>query len=37
LTAFAEAGSQRACRQVIDLDDLDQLELITAEVMPALG
>jgi F420-dependent oxidoreductase-like protein len=37
LTAFAEAGSQRAYLQLIDLDDLDHLELIAAEVMPALG
>ena len=37
LAAFAEAGSQRAYLQVIDLDDLDQLELIAAAVMPALA
>jgi F420-dependent oxidoreductase-like protein len=37
LSAFAEAGAQRAYLQVIDLDDLDHLELIAAEVMPALG
>jgi F420-dependent oxidoreductase-like protein len=36
LSAFAQAGSQRAYLQVIDLDDLDQLELIAAEVMPQL-
>jgi F420-dependent oxidoreductase-like protein len=36
LNAFAEAGAQRCYLQVIDLDDLDQLELIAAEVMPAL-
>jgi F420-dependent oxidoreductase-like protein len=36
LTAFARAGSQRAYLQVIDLDDLDHLELIAAEVMPAV-
>jgi alkanesulfonate monooxygenase SsuD/methylene tetrahydromethanopterin reductase-like flavin-dependent oxidoreductase (luciferase family) len=37
LTAFARAGSQRAYLQVIDLDDLDHLELIAAEVMPAVS
>jgi F420-dependent oxidoreductase-like protein len=36
LRAFAEAGAQRCYLQVIDLDDLDHLELIAAEVMPAL-
>jgi len=36
LAGFAEAGSQRAYLQVIDLDDIDQLELIAAEVMPQL-
>jgi F420-dependent oxidoreductase-like protein len=36
LASFAEAGSQRAYLQVIDLDDIDQLELIAAEVMPQL-
>jgi F420-dependent oxidoreductase-like protein len=36
LAEYAEAGSQRAYLQTIDLDDLDQLELIAAEVMPAL-
>lgn len=36
LAAFAEAGSGRAYLQVIDLDDLDHLELIAAEVMPNL-
>jgi F420-dependent oxidoreductase-like protein len=36
LSVFAQAGSQRAYLQVIDLDDLDQLELIAAEVMPQL-
>jgi F420-dependent oxidoreductase-like protein len=37
LAAFAEAGSQRAYLQVIDLDDVDHLELIAAEVMPHLA
>jgi F420-dependent oxidoreductase-like protein len=37
LTAFARAGSQRAYLQMIDLDDLDHLELIAAEVMPAVS
>jgi F420-dependent oxidoreductase-like protein len=36
LSQFAEVGAQRAYLQVIDLDDLDQLELIAAEVMPSL-
>jgi F420-dependent oxidoreductase-like protein len=36
LVGLAEAGSQRAYLQVIDLDDIDQLELIAAEVMPQL-
>jgi F420-dependent oxidoreductase-like protein len=37
LTAFAQIGSQRAYLQIIDLDDLDHLELIAAEVMPQLA
>jgi len=37
LAAFVEAGSQRAYLQVIDLDDVDHLELIAAEVMPHLA
>jgi F420-dependent oxidoreductase-like protein len=37
LAAFAQAGSERAYLQVIDLDDVDQLELIAAEVMPQVG
>jgi F420-dependent oxidoreductase-like protein len=36
LAAFSEAGSQRAYLQVLDLDDVDQLELIAAEVMSQL-
>ncbi|MFF9376629.1 LLM class F420-dependent oxidoreductase [Streptomyces griseoluteus] len=34
---FQEAGSQRVYLQMLDLDDLDQLELISAEVMPQLS
>jgi alkanesulfonate monooxygenase SsuD/methylene tetrahydromethanopterin reductase-like flavin-dependent oxidoreductase (luciferase family) len=37
LVAFAEVGSERAYLQVIDLDDIDQLELVAAEVMPRVG
>ena len=37
LAAFAQAGSERAYLQVIDLDDIEQLELIAAEVMPQVG
>jgi alkanesulfonate monooxygenase len=37
LAAFAAAGSERAYLQVIDLDDIEQLELIAAEVMPQVG
>jgi F420-dependent oxidoreductase-like protein len=36
LAAFADAGAQRAYLQLIDLDDIDHLELIAAEVMPQL-
>ena len=36
LAAFAGAGAQRAYLQLIDLDDVDHLELIAAEVMPRL-
>ncbi|MBV9936424.1 MAG: LLM class flavin-dependent oxidoreductase, partial [Actinobacteria bacterium] len=34
LQAFAAAGAQRAYLQVLDLDDLDHLELLAAEVLP---
>ena len=34
LREFAAAGAQRAYLQVLDLDDLDHLELIAAEVLP---
>ncbi|MEV4723162.1 LLM class F420-dependent oxidoreductase [Micromonospora humida] len=33
---YAEAGSERIYLQVLDLADLDQLELVAAEVMPQL-
>jgi alkanesulfonate monooxygenase SsuD/methylene tetrahydromethanopterin reductase-like flavin-dependent oxidoreductase (luciferase family) len=33
---YAEAGSQRLYLQVRDLDDVDQLELIAAQVSPQL-
>jgi F420-dependent oxidoreductase-like protein len=34
LRAFAQAGAARAYLQVLDLDDLDHIRLIAAEVMP---
>jgi F420-dependent oxidoreductase-like protein len=34
LGKFAEAGAERAYLQLLDLDDLDHLELIAAEVAP---
>ncbi|MFJ3641273.1 LLM class F420-dependent oxidoreductase [Streptomyces sp. NPDC090108] len=34
---YAEAGSERIYLQALDLHDLDQLELISAEVMPQLS
>ena len=37
LRAYAEAGAERSYLQLIDLDDLDHLALIAAEVMPHLG
>jgi alkanesulfonate monooxygenase SsuD/methylene tetrahydromethanopterin reductase-like flavin-dependent oxidoreductase (luciferase family) len=37
LAEFAAAGSTRAYLQVIDLEDLDHIELIAAEVMPHLS
>ncbi|WP_446210886.1 LLM class F420-dependent oxidoreductase [Micromonospora sp. IBSANI012] len=33
---YAEAGSERIYLQLLDLTDLDQLELVAAEVMPQL-
>jgi F420-dependent oxidoreductase-like protein len=36
LATFAAAGARRAYLQVLDLDDLDHLRLIAAEVMPHL-
>jgi F420-dependent oxidoreductase-like protein len=37
LRAFADAGASRAYLQVLDLDDLDHVRLIGAEVAPLLG
>ncbi|HEV7888059.1 MAG TPA: LLM class F420-dependent oxidoreductase [Acidimicrobiales bacterium] len=37
LRGFAEAGATRAYLQVLDLDDLDHLRLIAAEVAPLLA
>jgi hypothetical protein len=34
LQKYAAAGAQRIYLQLLDLDDLDQLRLIAAEVMP---
>ena len=34
---FAELGSQRIYLQTLDLDDLDHLELVAAEVLPKVG
>lgn len=34
---FAEVGSQRIYLQLMDLTDIDQVELVAAEVMPQLG
>ena len=34
---YAEAGMERVYLQILDLDDLDHLRLIAAEVMPAVG
>jgi F420-dependent oxidoreductase-like protein len=36
LAAFADAGADRVYLQVLDLDDLEHLRLIAAEVMPRL-
>jgi len=36
LAAYRDAGAARAYLQVLDLDDLDHVHLIAAEVMPAL-
>jgi F420-dependent oxidoreductase-like protein len=36
LRAYAEIGAQRAFLQILDLDDLDHLDLIAAEVAPLL-
>ena len=37
LAEYAEAGASRSYLQVIDLDDLDHVALIAAEVMPKLA
>jgi F420-dependent oxidoreductase-like protein len=37
LRAYAEIGAQRAFLQILDLDDLDHLDLIAAEVAPSLA
>ncbi|MFE1785957.1 LLM class F420-dependent oxidoreductase [Streptomyces sp. NPDC059506] len=34
---FAEAGSSRVYLQILDLQDLDHLELVSSRVMPQLG
>jgi alkanesulfonate monooxygenase SsuD/methylene tetrahydromethanopterin reductase-like flavin-dependent oxidoreductase (luciferase family) len=36
LGAYRDAGAQRVYMQLMDLDDVDQLELIAAEVAPHL-
>jgi F420-dependent oxidoreductase-like protein len=37
LRAFADAGATRAYLQVLDLDDLDHLEVVAAEVLPEVS
>ena len=37
LAGFAAAGCDRMYLQVLDLDDVDHLRLVAAEVAPALG
>ncbi len=37
LHAFADAGAETAYLQVLDLDDLDHLRLVAAEVMPKVA
>ncbi|MEV0118633.1 LLM class F420-dependent oxidoreductase [Streptomyces sp. NPDC059037] len=37
ISAYAAVGSQRMYLQILDLDDLDHLELISSQVMPQLG
>lgn len=37
LGSFAEAGMDSVYLQVLDIDDLEHLELVAAEVLPALG
>jgi F420-dependent oxidoreductase-like protein len=37
IAAYREAGSERIYLQILDLDDLDHLELIAAQIMPQLA
>ncbi|TGB11526.1 LLM class F420-dependent oxidoreductase [Streptomyces sp. MZ04] len=37
INAYRAVGSQRMYLQILDLDDLDHLELISSQVMPQLG
>jgi F420-dependent oxidoreductase-like protein len=37
LGAFAEVGATRAYLQILDLSDIDNLELLAAEVLPQVG
>ncbi|MFG2652268.1 LLM class F420-dependent oxidoreductase [Streptomyces sp. NPDC048436] len=37
IAAYQAVGSQRMYLQILDLDDLDHLELISSQVMPQLG
>lgn len=37
ISAYAAVGSQRMYLQILDLDDLDHLDLISSQVMPQLG
>ncbi len=37
LGRYADVGSQRVYLQLLDVTDLDQLELVAAEVMPQIG
>jgi F420-dependent oxidoreductase-like protein len=37
IARFAQIGAQRTYLQILDLNDLDHLELIAAEVVPLLG
>jgi len=37
LRRYAEVGTERVFLQILDLSDLDHLDLIAAEVAPALA